>query len=152
MKRLQAALQWLFLRVEDIFNRAFGDRLNPLYHLGAITFFLVWVVAGSGLYLYAFFETGVADAHASVEALTHHQWFAGGILRSLHRYASDTFVIVLFLHLRHGIQSLAQTLGLNHGRYTPLIQNVSFLLAAAIAGGNAFLALSVLTGIVKVAP
>ena len=102
MKRLQAALQWLFLRVEDIFNRAFGDRLNPLYHLGAITFFLFWVVAGSGLYLYAFFETGVADAHASVEALTHHQWFAGGILRSLHRYASDAMVVTMLLHLlRH---------------------------------------------------
>ena len=102
MKQLQAALQWLFLRVEDIFNRAFGDRLNPLYHLGAITFFLFWVVAGSGLYLYAFFETGVADAHASVEALTHHQWFAGGIMRSLHRYASDAMVVTMLLHLlRH---------------------------------------------------
>lgn len=62
------------------------------------------------------------------------------------------FQLVLFFHLKHGIQSLAQTLGLNHGRYTPLIQKLSFLLAAAIAGGNAFLALSVLTGIVKVAP
>ena len=88
MKRLQALLQWAFMRVEALFNAAFGDRLNPLYHLGAITFFLFWVVAGTGLYLYAFFETGVAGAYASVEALTHGQWFAGGILRSVHRYAS----------------------------------------------------------------
>ena len=49
MKKLQALLQWLFMRVEALFNAAFGDRLNPLYHLGAITFFLFWVVAGSGL-------------------------------------------------------------------------------------------------------
>jgi CDP-4-dehydro-6-deoxyglucose reductase, E3 len=102
MKKLQALLQWVFMRVEALFNAAFGDRLNPLYHLGAITFFLFWVVAGTGLYLYAFFETGVADAYTSVEALTHRQWFAGGILRSVHRYASDAMVITMLLHLlRH---------------------------------------------------
>ena len=99
IKRLQALLQWLFMRVEALFNAAFGDRLNPLYHLGESGFFLFWIVAGSGLYLYAFFETGVAGAHASVEALTHGQWFAGGILRSVHRYASDALVLVMLLHM-----------------------------------------------------
>ena len=102
IKGLQRGLQWLFMRVEALFNAAFGDRLNPLYQLGAISFFLFWVVAASGLYLYAFFETGVADAHASVEALTHRQWWAGGILRSVHRYASDAMVLTMLLHmLRH---------------------------------------------------
>ncbi len=99
MKRLQGFLQWLFMGVEALFNRAFGDRLNPLYHLGAIGFFLFWIIAGSGLYLYAFFETGVAGAHASVEALTHGQWYAGGILRSVHRYASDALVLVMLVHM-----------------------------------------------------
>lgn len=102
IKRLQDLLQWCFMRVEGLFNSAFGDRLNPLYHLGEISFALFWVVAGSGLYLYAFFETGVAGAYDSVEALTHGQWFAGGILRSLHRYASDAMVLTMLLHmLRH---------------------------------------------------
>ena len=102
MARLQALLQWLFLRVEGVFNAAFGDRLNPLYHLGAITFFLFWLVGGTGLYLYAFFETGVDAAYSSVEAITHRQPFAGGILRSLHRYASDAMVLTMLLHLlRH---------------------------------------------------
>jgi CDP-4-dehydro-6-deoxyglucose reductase, E3 len=102
MKRLQALLQWLFMRVEALFNAAFGDRLNPLYHLGSITFFLFWVVGASGLYLYAFFETGVAEAYSSVEALAHGQWFAGGILRSVHRYASDAMVVTMLIHLlRH---------------------------------------------------
>jgi NAD(P)H-flavin reductase/ferredoxin/quinol-cytochrome oxidoreductase complex cytochrome b subunit len=100
--RLQGLLQWLFMRMEALFNRAFGDRLNPLYHLGAIGFFLFWIIAASGLYLYAFFETGVAGAHASVAALTHGQWFAGGVLRSVHRYASDALVLVMGVHLlRH---------------------------------------------------
>ena len=101
-KRLQHLLRWLFMRVEALFNAAFGDQLNPLYHLGAITFFQFWIVAVSGLYLYAFFETGVADAYASVEALTHGQWYAGGIMRSVHRYASDGMVLTMLIHLlRH---------------------------------------------------
>jgi len=100
--RLQSLLRWAFMRVEAVFNAAFGDRLNPLYHLGAITFFLFWLVAGTGLYLYAFFETGVAGAYASVVALTDRQWFAGGIMRSVHRYASDALVLTMLLHmLRH---------------------------------------------------
>ena len=61
IKLLQSLLRGAFMRVEALFNRAFGDRLNPFYQLGAIAFLLFWIVAGSGLYLYVFFETGVAD-------------------------------------------------------------------------------------------
>jgi CDP-4-dehydro-6-deoxyglucose reductase, E3 len=102
IQRLQALLRWTFMRLEALFNGAFGDRLNPLYHLGSISFWLFWVVAGSGLYLYAFFETSVSGAYTSVQALTHGQWYAGGILRSVHRYASDAMVLTMLLHmLRH---------------------------------------------------
>lgn len=102
MQALKAALRWPFLQVEALYNRAFGDRMNPLYHLGSIGFFLFWLAVVSGLYLYAFFETGVAQAHDSVEALTHDQWWLGGILRSVHRYASGAMVMVMGLHmLRH---------------------------------------------------
>jgi len=61
------------------------------------------------------------------------------------------FQIVLFFHLAHGVQSLAQTLGLHHARYTPMIRKLSWLIAAAVAGGNIFLVLAVLTGIVPAA-
>jgi len=82
-------------------NVTFGERLNPLYHLGEITFFLFWIVAASGLYLYAFLKTGVTQAYSSVDGLTA-QWWLGGIVRSLHRYASDGMVIATTLHLvRH---------------------------------------------------
>ena len=99
IKRFQALLQWVFLRVEGLFNAAFGDRINPFYHLGAITFFLFWVVGASGLYLYIFFETGLSVAYSSVVALTENQWFAGGIMRSVHRYASDAMVLTMVLHM-----------------------------------------------------
>lgn len=100
--RLQALLRWVFMHVEALFNRAFGDQLNPFYHLGSIAFFLFWIIAGSGLYLYAFFDTSVVGAYSSVEALADRQWFAGGVLRSIHRYASDAMVVVMMIHLvRH---------------------------------------------------
>ncbi|WP_042422184.1 FAD-binding oxidoreductase [Comamonas granuli] len=99
IKKFQELLQWLFLRVEGLFNAAFGDRINPFYHLGAITFFLFWVVGASGLYLYVFFETGIPEAYTSVVALTDKQWWLGGILRSVHRYASDAMVLTMVLHM-----------------------------------------------------
>ena len=51
LTRLQAPLRALLMRLEAAFNRAFGERLNPLYHLGACSFFLFWVVAATGLSL-----------------------------------------------------------------------------------------------------
>src|SRR5687767_6154979 len=36
---------------------------------------------------------------------------------------------VLWLHLSHGVQSLAQTLGFHHRRYTPMIEKLSWVLA-----------------------
>ena len=38
-------------------------------------------------------------AYRSVEQLTRGQWYLGGVARSLHRYASDAFVITTVLHL-----------------------------------------------------
>ncbi|WP_284617901.1 2Fe-2S iron-sulfur cluster-binding protein [Aquabacterium humicola] len=96
---MRSLLRAGFMHAEALFNRAFGDRLNPLYHLGAIAFWLFWVVAGSGLYLYIFFDTSVAGAHASVQALATRQPWAGGLLRSVHRYASDAMVIAMLAHL-----------------------------------------------------
>jgi NAD(P)H-flavin reductase/quinol-cytochrome oxidoreductase complex cytochrome b subunit len=102
MRRIHLIGQWFFLKVEALFNLAFGDRLNPLYYLGPISYFLMWLVVASGLYLYAFFETSVAGAFDSVEALTVGQRYAGGVLRSVHRYASDGVVLTMALHLlRH---------------------------------------------------
>src|SRR5512132_3252034 len=102
LKLVQRAGQAAFLAAERVFNRVFGDALNPFYYLGAIAYFLLWVVVGSGLYLYVFFKTGVNEAYASVEYLTREQWWLGGLMRSFHRYASDAMVLAMALHLvRH---------------------------------------------------
>ena len=102
LRLIQRAGRWPFLKAERLFNHAFGEENNPLYHLGAISFFLFWIVLASGLYLYVFFETGVDEAYSSVEHLTTGQAYLGGVMRSLHRYASDGMVLTMLLHLgRH---------------------------------------------------
>ena len=83
-----------FSRFEAVFEYAFGQRNNPFSWLGALGWYFYWIVAVSGVYLYIFFDTGVTEAYASVEYITHDQWYAAGIMRSLHRYASDALVVV----------------------------------------------------------
>jgi NAD(P)H-flavin reductase/quinol-cytochrome oxidoreductase complex cytochrome b subunit len=102
LKSIHAIGRHVFLALDRVFNRVFGDTLNPLYYLGAISYSMFWIVVVSGFYIYAFYETGVDTTFASVERLTHAQWYAGGVMRSLHRYASDAMVLTMLLHLaRH---------------------------------------------------
>jgi ferredoxin len=87
------------LMIEQWFNRVFGNNLNPFYHLGSLSFYFFWIILVSGIYVFIFFETNVAGAYNSVEYMTNDQWWLAGIMRSLHRYASDAVIITIFLHL-----------------------------------------------------
>ena len=49
--------------VERRFDRAFGSALNPLRHLGALGFLCLWLLALSGIYLYALLDTSAAGAY-----------------------------------------------------------------------------------------
>lgn len=82
-----------------VLDRGFGAALNPLNYLGALTIYFFWVVLVSGIWLFIFFKTSVIGAYESVEYLTHEQWYLGGLMRSLHRYASDAAVLTLTLHM-----------------------------------------------------
>lgn len=95
----RAALDKLFDWLETALDRIFLPMGNPLRMLGALGWFFFWIVVVSGIYLYIFFDSGVEQAYESIEYLTHTQWYAGGIMRSLHRFASDALVVVVMLHL-----------------------------------------------------
>ncbi len=84
---------------EAAFDRPFGPAWNPLRQMGTLTFFYFWIVAISGIYVYILFDTTVGGAYRSVEQMTNQQWYLGGVMRSLHRYASDAMVISMALHL-----------------------------------------------------
>jgi ferredoxin/coenzyme F420-reducing hydrogenase delta subunit len=89
----------LLNRFEQGLSAAFGGAENPSHYLGAMTIWFFWIALVTGIYLFIFYRTSLQGAHASVEALTHGQWWAGGIMRSLHRYASDAAVITLLAHI-----------------------------------------------------
>ncbi len=132
---MQALVRAAFMRVEALFNRAFGDRLNPLYHLGAISFFLFWIVGGTGLVLYAFFDTSVAGAYRSVEAIAAGAWGAGAVVRTLHRHASDAMVLTMLLHL---LRYFAFD-RLRGFRWFSWVSGVALLWLAYVAGANGYM-------------
>jgi quinol-cytochrome oxidoreductase complex cytochrome b subunit/coenzyme F420-reducing hydrogenase delta subunit len=86
-------------RVERPLSRAFGGKDNPLHHLGALSIYFFYVALVTGIYLFIFYRTSVDGAWESIESLTREQWYAGGVMRSLHRYASDAAVVTMSLHL-----------------------------------------------------
>ncbi len=117
-------------RLERGGDKVFGAHDNPFRQLGALGFLLFWLIAASGIYLYIFFDTSVAGAHASIERLTHGQWWAGGVMRSVHRYASDAFVVVITLHLLRELM-----LGRFHGfRWYSWVSGVPTIWLAAASG------------------
>jgi coenzyme F420-reducing hydrogenase delta subunit/ferredoxin len=86
-------------RIEHAFDALFGVPGNPMRQLGALGFHLFWIVTVSGVYIYALFDTSIAGAHVSVEAMTTARPYSAGLMRSVHRYASDAFAVVMALHL-----------------------------------------------------
>ncbi|HEY9141563.1 MAG TPA: succinate dehydrogenase cytochrome b subunit [Bryobacteraceae bacterium] len=56
-------------------------------------------------------------------------------------------MILLCLHLYHGMWSMFQSLGISHPRYTPVIKKAAAVLAVALAVGNCSIPIAVLTGL-----
>jgi len=58
-------------------------------------------------------------------------------------------MVALGFHLRHGVWSMCQTLGVSHPRYIRLAHIAAWLFAALIVAGNISFPVAVLTGVVK---
>ena len=96
---IRSVLRRGFEFIERPFDRLFGPALNPVAQLGALGFFFFWIVTVSGIYLFIFFDTGIERAYESVEYISKDHWFHAGVMRSLHRYASDLMVVMVVVHL-----------------------------------------------------
>jgi len=83
--------------VEGFADRLFTPKYNPFYYLGTICAFLLVLIAISGLYLFFFYRT--SSPYETMQSITVNQWYLGGIMRSIHRYASDGLIVFLILHL-----------------------------------------------------
>ena len=55
--------QILFQRIEEAFDVPFGGAHNPLRHLGAMGLYLLWIVVGTGLYLYIVLDTSITGVY-----------------------------------------------------------------------------------------
>ena len=79
-------------------NRVLTTKYNPFYYLGQLSVFLLVVLVVTGIYILLFYKINVDRAYEAVEYITVEQWYLGGIMRSIHRYASDALIITLILH------------------------------------------------------
>ncbi|MEO7937272.1 MAG: hydrogenase iron-sulfur subunit [Burkholderiaceae bacterium] len=99
LRRGRLAALSAFMALERTLDRIGGSAHNPLRHLGSLGFLLFWLLAISGIYLFAVFDTSADGAYRSIDQLSRQQWYLGGVLRSVHRYAADAFIVVLLAHL-----------------------------------------------------
>jgi len=88
----------VFYFIEACFNKAFGEQ-NPFYHLGDLGFYFFYIMLASGIYLFFYYEPTVTGSFDQLQRLTREQWYLGGVMRSLHRYAADGMVLVMALHI-----------------------------------------------------
>lgn len=89
------AARRLVQAADSVANRLFGWRGNPLHQSGTIAAAMLLVMLVTGLYLVLFYRIGTPAA--SVAALAADPWL-GSWIRSLHRYASDVFVVAAVVH------------------------------------------------------
>mgnify|MGYP001594144377 CR=1 FL=1 len=99
----------------------------------------------TGLFLIAFvvwhlFDFTLSD-HAGPRSIMAHKSLGlygvvyNSFLNPIHSLLYIIAMACLGLHLAHGVQSLMQTFGCNHPKYTPMVHAVSNLFGVAIAVG-----------------
>lgn len=121
------------LLIDGAANRIFTPKYNPLYYTGAISVFLTVLILISGFYVLLFYKINVNQAYDAVERLTVNQWYLGGIMRSIHRYAADALIVVLAIH---GLRYLA-TWRVGGNRWPIWVTGIlllMFLMAEGITG------------------
>jgi len=81
--------------VEAVLTRLFGWRWNPLHQAGTVSVLMLVVLLVTGLYLVFVYRVGAP--YESVARIAADPWL-GAWMRSLHRYATDIFVIAGVAH------------------------------------------------------
>ncbi len=71
-------------------------QLNPLYHTGTITIFLLIVLTVTGIYLTLFYQFGTQASYDAVSKIEAN--WVGKVMRALHRYASPAVLVTTLLH------------------------------------------------------
>jgi quinol-cytochrome oxidoreductase complex cytochrome b subunit len=96
MRLLQRAARRTLTAIDAVATRLYGWAWNPIHQSGTVAIAMLLVLIATGLYLVLFYRLG--SPFASVARLAADPWL-GSWMRSLHRYASDAFIIAAVLHL-----------------------------------------------------
>ena len=91
----------------------------------------------------------VGSVHPDFEELNVYHNVITGFRDPLAAGAYILAMLFIGLHLNHGLWSMFQSLGISHPRYTPLLKRFAAVFSFLIAGGNIFIPVAVLTGILK---
>jgi len=96
-KRALGRLLDATLRLDTVVGRVYPDDFNPLYYTGGLANLFLTILVLSGIFLFFYYVPSFNDAYASVQFLTVNVPY-GQIIRGIHRYAADGFIIVILLH------------------------------------------------------
>lgn len=95
MARLERSARAVTGALDALMHRAFHWRWNPLHQSGALAAWMLVVLTVTGIYLLLFYRVGAPSA--SVQRIAADPWL-GAWMRSLHRYATDLFILAALLH------------------------------------------------------
>jgi succinate dehydrogenase / fumarate reductase cytochrome b subunit len=110
------------------------------------------IIAAFVIFHVAHLTVGAVPGLPQDEISLHHPNVYANVVHGFQNIGVSVFYIVamilLCMHLYHGIWSMFQSLGLFHPRYTPAIKKGAALIAILIAAGNISIPVAVLTGLV----
>lgn len=95
MRALETVARRCTRAFDAVMHRVYGWRWNPLHQSGALAAWLLVILTVTGIYLLLFYRVG--SPAASVERIAADPWL-GSWMRTLHRYATDAFLIAAALH------------------------------------------------------
>jgi quinol-cytochrome oxidoreductase complex cytochrome b subunit/Pyruvate/2-oxoacid:ferredoxin oxidoreductase delta subunit len=86
------------LRLDVWINRVYPSDFNPLYYTGGLSNLFLFTLVLSGIFLFFYYDASLGSAFASVQYLTERVPY-GGVVRGVHRFAADGFMVAILLHL-----------------------------------------------------
>lgn len=86
------------LHLDVWINRVYPTDFNPLYYTGGLSNLFLLTLVLSGIFLFFYYEPSLGGAFASIQYLTERVPY-GGVIRGVHRYAADGFIVGILLHL-----------------------------------------------------
>ena len=99
MPAILGALRKSDENLTGLFDYGFAPAENPLRHLGALAFLCMVVSVVSGIIAFALYDTSVSGAYDSGRRLQLDPLLLGRLLRGMHRYAADAFMLLSLLHI-----------------------------------------------------